>query len=57
MSDIEKNCGSAADVTPQNPSNALFDLDPNMPVTAPEPLTSKRDLLEHLLGIFTSEVF
>jgi hypothetical protein len=41
----------------QNPSNALFDLAPNMPMTAPEPLTSKRDLLEHLLVIFTSKVF
>ncbi|GFF81085.1 hypothetical protein IFM62136_10448 [Aspergillus lentulus] len=32
------------------PNNALFDLDPNMPMTAPEPLTSKRDLLEHFVG-------
>jgi hypothetical protein len=52
-----KRCGSAADVTPQNSDNALFDLDPNKPMTAPEPMTSKRDLLKHLLGIFTSKVF
>lgn len=50
MIDIEISCGRAADGTPQIPNNALFDLDPNMPMTAPEPLTSKRDLLENFVG-------